>query len=142
MENCHVIGGTTNDEDHTGGLAYYAQNSSFIACSVTSSGVDMINTESTMNGEPCSITACYVTGGELVGSVVENEPTYTASYYQESADGSITAESNSSTVTSWAEAAEQMNAALESENASYEWVENEEDDAANRPLVIQHKTTE
>ena len=55
MENCHVIGGTTNDEDHTGGLAYYAQNSSFIACSVTSSGVDMINTESTMNGEPCSM---------------------------------------------------------------------------------------
>ena len=140
MENCHVIGGTTNDEDHTGGLAYYAQNSSFIACSVTSSGVDMINTESTMNGEPCSITACYVTGGELVGSVVENEPTYTASYYQESADGSITAAGNSSAVTSWSEAAEKMNTALS--ETSYQWVENEEADAADRPLVIETQTTD
>ena len=68
MENCHVIGGTTNNGDYTGGLAYNANNSSFTACSVTSSGVDMICTESTVIGEPCSITACYVNGGNsLVG---------------------------------------------------------------------------
>lgn len=87
-----------------------------------------------------SITACYVTGGKLVDRVSGGTPTYTASYYQESADGSITAESNSSTVTSWAEAAEQMNAQLS--DKKYEWVVNTGSDADDRPLVIKPQTTD
>lgn len=136
MENCHVIGGTTNAGGRAGGLAHYAVNSSFIACSVTSSGVDMICTESTMSGNPCSITACYVTGGEFVGWVLNNDPTYTASYYQNGGD--ITLGDGSTTVTTWAEAANKMNEQLIDKD--YLWVENEEADADDRPLIIQDKT--
>ena len=138
IENCHVIGGTINGRSSVGGLANNANNSSFIACSVTSSGVDMICTESTMIGNPCSITACYVTGGKLVGSVVKNTPTYNASYYQNGGD--ITSGDGSTTATSWTEAATQMNTALS--KTSYQWVENEEDDKAERPLVIKTQTTD
>ena len=137
IENCHVIGGTTDYEDFTGGLAYFAAENSFTACSVTSSGVSMLYNAAYGN---VSITACYVTGGKLVDRVSGGTPTYTASYYQESADGSITAESNSSTVTSWAEAAEQMNAQLS--DKKYEWVVNTGSDADDRPLVIKPQTTD
>lgn len=138
IENCHVIGGTTDNNPYTGGLTYSATNgSSFTACSVTSSGVSMLYNAAYGN---VSITACYVTGGKLVDRVSGGTPTYTASYYQESADGSITAESNSSTVTSWAEAAEQMNAQLS--DKKYEWVVNTGSDADDRPLVIKPQTTD
>ena len=137
MENCHVIGGTTNGEGSVGGLAYYADKSEFIACSVTSSGVDMICAESTMSGNPCSITACYVTGGELVGRVVEYEPTYKASYYLN--NDVITSAEDESTETSWADAADKMNTALS--ETSYQWVENPDKEDTDRPLVIQYKTT-
>ena len=137
MENCHVIGGTTNlNLYYTGGFTNRAAASSFTACSVTSSGVPMIEYIST--GEASEITACYVTGGKLVvdeGST----PTYTASYYQESADGIMDAEGN--TVADWNAAATQMNAELP-EGTTYEWVENKEDDATERPLVIEFQTTD
>lgn len=135
MENCHVIGGTTNLYLRKGGLTKSALNSSFTACSVTSSGMAMI--EYTSAGGAGEITACYVTGGKLVDDE-GGTPTYTTSYYQESADGGITAMGGSD-VTSWPDAATQMNAALE--NTGYEWVENEEADADDRPLVIKTQTT-
>ena len=135
MENCHVIGGTTNlNLYYTGGFTKRAAASSFTACSVTSSGVPMIEYIST--GEASEITACYVTGGKLVvdeGST----PTYTASYYQESADGIMDAEGN--TVADWNAAAEKMNEALE--NTSYQWVENSDKENTDRPLVIEFQTT-
>ena len=139
IENCHVIGGTTDNNRNTGGLTYSAtMGSSFTACSVTSSGASMINLVTFGN---VSITACYVIGGKLVDREISSgTATYTASYYQESTGG-ITAAGESTTVTSWPDAATQMNAALESENAGYQWVENEEADADDRPLVIQYKTT-
>ena len=136
MENCHVIGGTFDDRKYPVGLVSTADGSSFIACSVTSSNMNLISR--TVNNN--NITACYVTGGKLVDRVSGGTPTYTASYYQESADGSITAESNSSTVTSWAEAAEQMNAQLS--DKKYEWVVNTGSDADDRPLVIKPQTTD
>ena len=113
-------------------------DSNFTACSVTSSNVmNMIRVSSY---GAVSIKACYVTGGKLVGR--ENAtPTYTASYYQENADGGITAAGESTTVTSWPDAATQMNAALESENADYQWVENPDKEDTDRPLVIKTQTT-
>ena len=138
IENCHVIGGTDNDGDGIiEALAYYADNSSFIACSVTSSDAGLIDD---VQFDKCVITACYVTGGKLVYREISGTPTYTASYYQESADGSITAAGNSSAVTSWAEAAEQMNAQLS--DKKYEWVVNTGSDADDRPLVIKPQTTD
>ena len=137
IENCHVIGGTTNGGGGAGGLAYHANNSNFTACSVTSSGVDMIGSEITIIGDPCSITACYVTEGELVGSVEKNAPTYTASYYLN--NGDITGVGNSQAVTTWAEAAQNMNSSLSDE--TYQWVVNENTDDDPRPLVIKPKTT-
>ena len=137
MENCHVIGGTSNLYS-TGGLVTSALNSSFTACSVTLSDVPMI--EHIPNGVTGEITACYVTGGKLVADE-GSTPTYTASYYQESTDGGITAAGDESTpVTSWADAATQMNTALL--KTSYQWVDNEEDDADDRPLVIETQTTD
>lgn len=137
MENCHVIGGTT-DIFSKGGFTKRALNSSFTACSVTSSGVAMI--EYTSAGGASKITACYVTGGKLVvdeGST----PTYTASYYQESADGGITAAGDgSTTVDTWTEAATQMNAELS--ETSYQWVENSDKEDTDRPLVIKTQTTD
>ncbi|HIY89300.1 MAG TPA: fimbrillin family protein [Candidatus Bacteroides pullicola] len=135
MENCHVIGGTTNLYSNKGGLTRRASASSFTACSVTSSGVAMI--EYISPGIASEITACYVTGGKLVVDE-SSTPTYTASYYQESAGGIMDAEGN--TVADWNAAAEKMNEALE--NTSYQWVENEEDDKADRPLVIEIQTTD
>lgn len=138
IENCHVIGGTDNDGDGIiEALAYYADNSSFIACSVTSSDAGLIDE---VQFDKCVITACYVTGGKLVYREISGTPTYTASYYQESADGGITAAGNSSAVTSWAEAAEQMNAQLS--DKKYEWVVNTGSDADDRPLVIKPQTTD
>ena len=136
MENCHVIGGKTTIGP-TGGLAYSAGNSNFTACSVTSSGVDMICNETTTSGDPCIITACYVTGGEFVGWVLNNDPTYTASYYQNGGD--ITLGDGSTTVTTWAEAANKMNEQLIDKD--YLWVENAGSDAAARPLIIKPQTT-
>ena len=136
IENCHVIGGTIGGKDSTGGLTYGATNgSSFTACSVTSSGASMIHNATFGN---VSITACYVTGGKLVNMVVNGTTTYNASYYQNGGD--ITSGNESTTATSWAEAATQMNAALS--ETSYQWVENEEDDKAERPLVIKTQTTD
>ena len=136
MENCHVIGGTTNlNLYYTGGFTNRAAASSFTACSVTSSGVPMIEYIST--GEASEITACYVTGGKLVvdeGSA----PTYIASYYQESAGDIMDAEGN--TVADWNAAAEKMNEALE--NTSYQWVENPDKEDTDRPLVIKTQTTD
>lgn len=138
MENCHVIGGTTNLYSSKGGLTRRASASSFTACSVTSSGVPMI--EYISPGIASEITACYVTGGKLVvdeGSA----PTYNASYYQENADGGITAAGNeSTTATSWADAATQMNTALS--ETSYQWVENPDKEDTDRPLVIKTQTTD
>ena len=137
MENCHVIGGTSNLYS-TGGLVTSALNSSFTACSVTSSGVPMI--EHIPNGVTGEITACYVTGGKLVADE-GSTPTYTASYYQESTDGGITAAGDESTpVTSWADAATQMNTVLS--ETSYEWVENSDKEDTDRPLVIEFQTTD
>ncbi len=137
MENCHVIGGTFDDRKYPVGLVSTADGSSFIACSVTSSNMNLISR--TVNNN--NITACYVTGGKLVDEEIGGTPTYTASYYQESADGSITAAGNESTpVTDWGEAATQMNTALSGKN--YEWVENPDKEDTDRPLVIQYKTTD
>ena len=137
MENCHVIGGTSNLYS-TGGFTKRASASSFTACSVTSSGVAMIERISV--GGASEITACYVTGGKLVvdeGST----PTYTDSYYQESADGGITAAGDgSTTVDTWTEAATQMNAELS--ETSYQWVENSDKEDTDRPLVIKTQTTD
>lgn len=135
IENCHVIGGTISNNPNIGGLTNSATNgSSFTACSVTSSGVSMLHNAAYGN---VSITACYVTGGKLV-NVVNGTTTYNASYYQNGGD--ITSGNESTTATSWAEAATQMNAALS--ETSYQWVENEEDDKAERPLVIKTQTTD
>ena len=133
MENCHVIGGTT-DIFSKGGFTKKALNSSFTACSVTSSGVAMI--EYTSAGGASKITACYVTGGKLVADE-GSTPTYIASYYQESAGDIMDAEGN--TVADWNAAAEKMNEALE--NTSYQWVENPDKEDTNRPLVIKTQTT-
>ena len=136
IENCHVIGGTISNNPNIGGLTNSATNgSSFTACSVTSSGVSMLHNAAYGN---VSITACYVTGGKLV-NVVNGTTTYNASYYQN--DGDITSGDGSTTATSWAEAATQMNAELP-EGTTYEWVENKEDDKAERPLVIKTQTTD
>ena len=134
IENCHVIGGTTDYEDFTGGLAYFAAENSFTACSVTSSSADMIYRVSFGS---VSITACYVTGGKLVGGG-NGTPTYNASYYQNGGD--ITSAEDESTETSWSAAAEKMNTELS--GTAYQWVENEGTDATERPLVIKPQTTE
>ena len=97
----------------------------------------MIGSEITIIGDPCSITACYVTGGELVGSVEKDAPTYTASYYLN--NGDITGVGNSSTVSDWPGAAQSMNSSLG--NKDYQWVVNTVTDDDPRPLVIKTQTT-
>lgn len=135
IENCHVIGGTIGNNPYTGGLTYGAtKGSSFTACSVTSSGASMIKDASYGT---VSITACYVTGGKLVDRVI-GTTTYNASYYQNGGD--ITLGDGSTTVNSWSEAAEQMNAQLS--DKKYEWVVNTGSDADERPLVIKPQTTD
>ena len=135
IENCHVIGGTTGNNPNIGGLTNSATNgSSFTACSVTSSGVSMLHNAAYGN---VSITACYVTGGKLV-NVVNGTTTYNASYYQNGGD--ITSGNESTTATSWAEAATQMNTALS--ETSYKWIENTGSDKDDRPLIINPETIE
>ena len=135
IENCHVIGGTTGNNPNIGGLTFGATaGSSFTACSVTSSGASMIKQATYGN---VSITACYVTGGKLV-NVVNGTTTYNASYYQNGGD--ITSGNESTTATSWAEAATQMNTALS--ETSYKWIENTGSDKDDRPLIINPETIE
>lgn len=135
IENCHVIGGTIGNNPNIGGLTNSATNgSSFTACSVTSSGVSMLHNAAYGN---VSITACYVTGGKLV-NVVNGTTTYNASYYQNGGD--ITSGNESTTATSWAEAATQMNTALS--ETSYKWIENTGSDKDDRPLIINPETIE
>ena len=140
MENCHVIGGTAINADMTGCLAHSANESSFTACSVTSSNVEsMINSIPAGEVLRSKITACYVTGGNLVGSTVGAPiPTYTASYYQNGGD--ITSAEDESTETSWSAAAEKMNTELS--GTAYQWIVNTETDAADRPLIIDPETIE
>ena len=139
MENCHVIGGTAINADMTGCLAHFANESSFTACSVTSSNVEsMINSIPAGRVFRSQITACYVTGGNLVGSTINAPiPAYNASYYQQDG-GDITA-ADGSTADSWSGAMDAMNQALS--GTAYQWVENEGTDKDTRPLVIKSQTT-
>ena len=85
-----------------------------------------------------NITACYVTGGNLVDRVLGSGIlTYTASYYLN--NDVITSAKDGSTVNSWSEAMNAMNQALAGKD--YEWVENEGTDKDTRPLVIKTQPT-
>ena len=137
IENCHVIGGTTNNEYTKSNLVNYANGCGFIACSVTSSSADMISTAQS-SWSSNLITACYVTGGKFVDSEISDTPTYNASYYLN--NDVITSAEDESTVDTWADAAEKMNAALS--ETSYQWVENSDKEDTDRPLVIETQTTD
>lgn len=134
MENCHVIGGEFSGRvTHPAGLVGRRSNyNNFIACSVTSSSLDLIFNDTWRN----TFTACYVIGGQLVTSSEGSESTATACYYQDGGD--ITA-ADGSTVSSWSEAMTAMNQALS--GTAYQWVENEGTDKDTRPLVTAPKST-
>lgn len=145
MENCHVVSGSCSGQASLtpGGLVGQATSGAYIACSVVSSNVGLFGRLST----PYEITACYVFGSEALGSFdeayVENQLNNACynSYYQETAGGSITEMGdNTPAVSSWSEAAQNMNSSLSSKN--YEWIVNTVTDDDPRPLIIQHKTTE
>ena len=137
MENCHVIAGKINvgdDYSDGGGLVDILQSGTIKGCSVTSSGRSLVGRIfGDYNG--ISITACYVTGGNLVNQGTAE--TYNASYYQDGGD--ITA-ADGSTVSSWSEAMTAMNQALS--GTAYQWVENDGTDKDTRPLVIKTQTTD
>ena len=136
IENCHVIGGTINYGVSIGGLTNGMSDSNFTACSVTSSGVDMIR--EVYSPYEASVTACYVIGGKLVGEVMIDDPTYTASYYQENADGGIM-DAEGNPVDSWSDAMNAMNQALSS--TTYQWEVNTDEEDTDRPLVIKTQPT-
>lgn len=137
MENCHVVAGrveTGNYSGYGGGLVEVLNDCTIKGCSVTSSGRSLVG-RIVSNENRISITACYVTGGNLVNQGTAK--TYNASYYQDGGD--ITA-ADGSTVSSWSEAMTAMNQALS--GTAYQWVENEGTDKDTRPLVIKTQTTE
>ena len=137
MENCHVVAGrieTGNYSGYGGGLVEVLHSGTIKGCSVTSSGRSLVGRIVSITDE-ISITACYVTGGNLVNQGTAK--TYNASYYQDGGD--ITA-ADGSTVSSWSEAMTAMNQALS--GTAYQWVENEGTDKDTRPLVIKTQTTE
>ena len=117
MENCHVIGGEISGRvTHPAGLVGSKSNyNNFIACSVTSSSLDLIFGDTYLN----TFTACYVIGSQLVTYSDVSGSTATACYYQNG--GSITAAADGSTVSSWSEAMTAMNQALS--GTAYQWVE-------------------
>ena len=132
MENCHVIAGKINvgdDYSDGGGLVDTPMSGTIKGCSVTSSGRSLVG-RIFGNYNGISITACYVTGGNLVNQGTAE--TYNASYYQQDG-GDITA-ADGSTVSSWSEAMTAMNQALS--GTTYQWVENDGTDKDTRPLVI------
>ena len=138
MENCHVVAGrieTGNYSGYGGGLVEVLHSGTIKGCSVTSSGRSLVGRIVSITDE-ISITACYVTGGNLVNQGTAK--TYNASYYQQDG-GDITA-ADGSTVSSWSEAMTAMNQALS--GTAYQWVENEGTDKDTRPLVIKTQTTE
>lgn len=141
MENCHVVSGSCNGIviNDRGGLVASADNATYTACSVISSGVGLCGG----NFKPEKITACYVFGSTLgtFGEIAYEDINQWCfnSYYQQSAGGSITGEGSSSEVSDWSEAAQSMNSSLT--DKPYQWVENTGSDKADRPLVIKTQTT-
>lgn len=137
MENCHVVAGrikTGNYSGYGGGLVEVLHSGTIKGCSVTSSSRSLVGRiVGSYNG--ISITACYVTGGNLVNQGTAE--TYNASYYQPDG-GDITA-ADGSTADSWSGAMDAMNQALS--GTTYQWVENEGTDKDTRPLVIKSQTT-
>ena len=141
MENCHVVSGSCSARPYNtpGGLVGYANGGTYTACSVVSSGVGLWGEGS----DPDPIAACYVVGSTL-GSF--NTVYYehvsrwcSSSYYQETADGSITGVGSSSAVSDWTGAMNAMNGSLGGQ--TYQWVENTVTDDDPRPLIIQDKPT-
>ena len=141
MENCHVVSGSCSARPYntSGGLVGYANGGTYTACSVVSSGMGLWGEGS----DPDPIAACYVVGSTL-GSF--NTVYYehisrwcSNSYYQETADGSITGEGSSAEVSDWSGAAKNMNSSLG--NKDYQWVVNTVTDDDPRPLIIQDKPT-
>ena len=141
MENCHVVSGSCSVQPNytPGGLVGEADEGTYIACSVVSSGVGLCGRYS----DPDQIAACYVVGSTL-GSF--NTVYYghvsrwcSNSYYQETADGSITGVGSSSAVSDWTGAMNAMNGSLGGQ--TYQWVENTVTDDDPRPLIIQDKPT-
>ena len=142
MENCHVVSGSCSLLTvHTpGGLVGEADEGTYIACSVVSSGVGLCGRYS----DPDQIAACYVVGSTL-GSF--NTAYYghvnewcSNSYYQETADGSITGVGKDTpAVSDWSEAMNAMNRSLGGQ--TYQWVENTVTDDDPRPLVIKTQPT-
>ena len=143
MENCHVVSGSCNQEISlaSGGLVAESDDkSTYIACSVVSSNVGLCGEYS----EAKKITACYVFGSTLGNFTPDfaehwlNEDC-SNSYYQQTADGSITGVGSSSAVSDWTGAMNAMNGSLGGQ--TYQWVENTVTDDDPRPLIIQDKPT-
>ena len=141
MENCHVVSGSCSARPYNtpGGLVGYANGGTYTACSVVSSGVGLWGEGS----DPDPIAACYVVGSTL-GSFntvyYEHVSRWCSnSYYQETADGSITGVGSSSAVSDWTGAMNAMNGSLGGQ--TYQWVENTVTDDDPRPLIIQDKPT-
>ena len=134
MKNCHVIGASITS-GYQGGLAQSATKSNFIACSVTSSNLNLIDSDKGNN----TFTACYVIGGGLARINETSGPTVTASYYLN--NDAITSAADGSTVDSWSEAMTAMNQALSDNSYEYQWVENPDKEDTERPLVIKTQTT-
>ena len=149
IENCHVVGGSIESTWYqSGGIAgIHGGRRAIRACSSTATVTSNENAGGIVGYNAGPVLACYATGSVsgsgYIGAIVgENDGgTITACYWSGnaaqgvgsgSADGTTKVEGD----VSWADAAEAMNEALETDGSTYRWVANGGTDAATHPLVI------
>ena len=153
IENCHVVGGSVKGDACSGGIV--GINGGIIrACSssamVTTDGYNDTRGGGIVGANSGTILACYATGSVNAGDGMEgaiageNANNYggimTACYWSGDEENSVGRGSPEGATKvaggDWADAAEAMNEALETDGSTYRWKVYEGDETGNRPLVI------
>ena len=154
IENCHVVGGSVKGYAYGGGIAGINKGT-IRACSssatVTTNGYNSSRGGGIVGYNGGSVLACYATGSVNAGDGMEgaiageNDNNYggimTACYWRGDEENSVGSGSPEGATkvegdVSWADAAEAMNEALETDGSTYRWTTNGGDEMENRPLVI------
>lgn len=153
IENCHVVGGSVKGDACSGGIVGINKGT-IRACSssatVTTGGYNESRGGGIVGLNSGTILACYTTGSVNAGDGMEgaiageNANNYggimTACYWsgeEENGVGEGSPEGATKVAGGdWADAAEAMNEALETDGSTYRWKVYEGDETGNRPLVI------
>ena len=155
IENCHVVGGSVKGDACSGGIVGI-NGGTIRACSssatVTTDGYNDSRGGGIVGGNSGTILACYTTGSVNAGDGMEGAiagwhvndygGTITACYWSGDAEKGVGVDLGTNNTTkvegdvSWADAAEAMNEALETDGSTYLWTTNMGGETGNRPLVI------